>query len=149
MTETDAPLVVARIKSDKLEFTTPAPFTELFKAVNQRCPVDKVYFVISGPTGYAYREAGEFVLQFHPASEAPQIVEPHIEPESPPQEAISLPPTPTPKVEEKAPPKSKSRPKKEIKASPGTLVVDGFIPGQDPPKGQPDPHSHLRGDFWK
>lgn len=140
---TTPPLVVARVKGLKLEFTSPSPFSDLFKAINSSCPVDKVYFVVEGPSGYAYREAGEFVLQFQPTSEAATVITPQ-----PLPEPLTTIPAPTP-IEEPPTPQPKARSKKKSLPSPGTIQVDGFIPGQDPPKGQPDPNSHLKGDFWK
>lgn len=155
------PLLVARIKTadGRISFTDPATLAELFRAVNERLPVDKVYILLPSNGGFTLKEAGELVLQYQPVGEAiPMQAAPVIDDLTAVTDLArgttsQASPTTTP------PPTKKSRHKRKSHAisdnevanpiQRGEVVTNGWIPGHEPPSGAPDPHSKLSGPFWK
>ena len=131
-------LVVARLNKDKLAFSMPSTFDELYQACSKALPADIVYFVVEGPDGFAFREAGRLVLQFvptealavQPTPVAPPQLSPVVEvvppvvPQDAPERIVVVEPIPEPTP----------TPKKRVKRAPrplpgkGSMGIDGFIP---------------------
>lgn len=134
------PLVVARLNKDKLAFSVPSKFSELYEAVNKALPADTVYFVVEGKDGFAFREAGRLVLQFVPtealAAPATPVAPPQLssqldsrldsQPES--QDAPERIEAPQSIPEPSPAPKRRSKAKQRPVPGKGVLATDGFTP---------------------
>jgi len=128
------PLVVARIRGDKPTFTPVLPFKELFDAVQDKLPVDKVYIVQEGSGGYAFREVGALMVTFQAIGESLPPPEPPAPPTFQPKEKRMT--NEQPKKEVKKAPKKKvvaepvTPPADAKKTMAGSMTVDTFTPAQ-------------------